>query len=196
MEVNSPDQSATLCQQPRQIPPIFRSTSLATPLCPITCSAARCAWGKAITDVRAHDRRPVHSADAHRLARSPLGSQRGRTRHPCGAGSGTDVRCRPYGVIWKVAPTCRQALRMSAYRRPVVRPAANKHWQAFCRTPRHHHGLEFGRRAPNGDHFDRADFRFVRPNIQIYDAHVVDLYQCVCVRYLVGVKGAETKGAI
>jgi hypothetical protein len=32
-----------------------------------------------------------------------------------------------------------------------------------------------------------------RPNIQIYDAHVVDLYQWVCARYLVGVKGAETK---
>jgi hypothetical protein len=29
----------------------------------------------------------------------------------------------------------------------------------------------------NGDHSDRADVRFVRPNIQIYDAHVVDLYQ-------------------
>lgn len=43
------------------------------------------------------------------------------------------------------------------------------------------------------DHFDRADVRFVRPNIQIYDAHVVDLYQRVCARYLVDVKGAETK---
>ena len=31
------------------------------------------------------------------------------------------------------------------------------------------------------------------PNIQICDAHVVDLYQWVCARYLVGVKGAETK---
>ena len=40
---------------------------------------------------------------------------------------------------------------------------------------------------------DRADVRFARPNIQIYDAHVVDLYQWVCARYLVGVKGAETK---
>jgi hypothetical protein len=29
----------------------------------------------------------------------------------------------------------------------------------------------------NGDHSDRADARFARPNIQIYDAHVVDLYQ-------------------
>jgi hypothetical protein len=38
---------------------------------------------------------------------------------------------------------------------------------------------------------DRADVRFIRPNIQIYDAHVVDLYQWVCVQYLVGVKGAE-----
>ncbi len=35
--------------------------------------------------------------------------------------------------------------------------------------------------------------RFARPNIQIYDAHVVDLYQWVCARYLVGVKGADTK---
>jgi hypothetical protein len=34
---------------------------------------------------------------------------------------------------------------------------------------------------------------FARPNIQIYDAHVVDLYQWVCARYLVGVKGADTK---
>jgi len=35
--------------------------------------------------------------------------------------------------------------------------------------------------------------RFARPNIQIYDARVVDLYQWVCARYRVGVKGAETK---
>jgi hypothetical protein len=35
--------------------------------------------------------------------------------------------------------------------------------------------------------------RFARPNIQIYDARVVDLYQWVCAQYLVGVKGAETK---
>jgi hypothetical protein len=35
--------------------------------------------------------------------------------------------------------------------------------------------------------------RLVRPNIQIYDTHVVDLYQWVCARYRVGVKGAETK---
>jgi hypothetical protein len=35
--------------------------------------------------------------------------------------------------------------------------------------------------------------RFARPNIQIYDARVVDLYQRVCARYFVGVKGAETK---
>src|ERR1700730_14000710 len=40
---------------------------------------------------------------------------------------------------------------------------------------------------------DRTDVRFVRPNIQIYDAHVVDLYQWVSAQYLVGVKGAETK---
>ena len=30
--------------------------------------------------------------------------------------------------------------------------------------------------------------RFARPNIQIYDAHVVDLYEWVCARYLLGVK--------
>jgi hypothetical protein len=42
---------------------------------------------------------------------------------------------------------------------------------------------------------DRADVRFIRPNIQIYDAHGVDLYQWVCAQYLVGVKGAETKFA-
>jgi hypothetical protein len=45
----------------------------------------------------------------------------------------------------------------------------------------------------NGDHSDRADVRFARANIQIYDARMVDLYQWVCARYLVGVKGAETK---
>jgi hypothetical protein len=28
-----------------------------------------------------------------------------------------------------------------------------------------------------------ADIRFARPNIQIYDAHAVDLYQWVCARY-------------
>jgi hypothetical protein len=33
--------------------------------------------------------------------------------------------------------------------------------------------------------------RFARPNIQIYDARVVDLYQWVCARCLVGVKRAE-----
>ena len=38
----------------------------------------------------------------------------------------------------------------------------------------------------------RADVRFARPNIQIHDAHVVDLYQWVSARYLVGIKGAET----
>ncbi len=37
-----------------------------------------------------------------------------------------------------------------------------------------------------------ADVRFARPNIQIYDAHIVDLYQRVFARYLVGVKGADT----
>ena len=35
---------------------------------------------------------------------------------------------------------------------------------------------------------DRADVRFARPNIQIYDAYVVDLYQWVCARYFVGVE--------
>jgi hypothetical protein len=35
--------------------------------------------------------------------------------------------------------------------------------------------------------------RFARPNIQIYDAHVLDLYQWVWARYLVGVKTADTK---
>jgi hypothetical protein len=30
-------------------------------------------------------------------------------------------------------------------------------------------------------------------DIQIYDPHVADLYQWVCARYLIGVKGAETK---
>jgi hypothetical protein len=30
--------------------------------------------------------------------------------------------------------------------------------------------------------------RFARPNIQIYDAHVIDLYEWVCAQYLVGVK--------
>jgi len=35
---------------------------------------------------------------------------------------------------------------------------------------------------------DRAHIRFARPNIQIYDAHGVDLYQWVCARYFVGVK--------
>src|SRR5271169_4077182 len=47
----------------------------------------------------------------------------------------------------------------------------------------------------NGNPSDRANVRFARPNIQIYDTHVVDLYQWVCARYLVGVKGAETKAA-
>ena len=37
--------------------------------------------------------------------------------------------------------------------------------------------------------------RFTRPNIQIYDAHVVDLYKWVCARFFVGVKGAETKAS-
>ena len=48
-------------------------------------------------------------------------------------------------------------------------------------------------RSENGDHSDRADVRFVRRSIQIYDAHVVDLYQWICARYLIGMKGAETK---
>jgi hypothetical protein len=45
----------------------------------------------------------------------------------------------------------------------------------------------------NTHHSDREIFPFARPNVQIYDAHVVDLYQWVCARYLVGVKGADTK---
>jgi hypothetical protein len=40
----------------------------------------------------------------------------------------------------------------------------------------------------NGDHSDRTDVRFARPNIQIYDAYVVDLHQWVCARYFVGVE--------
>jgi hypothetical protein len=40
---------------------------------------------------------------------------------------------------------------------------------------------------------DRADVRFARVNIQVYDARAVDLYQWIRARYLVGVKGAETK---
>ena len=47
-------------------------------------------------------------------------------------------------------------------------------------------GLEFCRRALNGD-----PFRFARANIQIYDTRIVDLYQWVCVPYRVGAKGAE-----
>jgi len=43
------------------------------------------------------------------------------------------------------------------------------------------------------DSVDLTTVGFARPNIQIYDTHVVDLYQWVCARYLVGVKGAETK---
>lgn len=34
------------------------------------------------------------------------------------------------------------------------------------------------------------------PNIQIYDAHVVDLHQWACARYLVGVEAAETKARL
>ena len=40
-------------------------------------------------------------------------------------------------------------------------------------------------RLRNGDHSDRSDVRFARANIQIYDAHVIDLYQWVCARYRV-----------
>src|SRR6266436_9376235 len=40
-----------------------------------------------------------------------------------------------------------------------------------------------------------ADIRFARPNIQIYDAHVVDLYQWVCARYLVSVKVQKQRQA-
>ena len=52
-------------------------------------------------------------------------------------------------------------------------------------------GRKFGR-AEKLTALDRADVRFIRPNVQIYDAHVADLYQWVCAQYLVGVKGAET----
>src|SRR5712672_279632 len=54
---------------------------------------------------------------------------------------------------------------------------------------------ETGDSEPKTHGLDRADVRFIRPNIQIYDAHVVDLSQWVCAQYLVGVKGAETKFA-
>jgi hypothetical protein len=47
-------------------------------------------------------------------------------------------------------------------------------------------------RAPSRRQSNCADVRFARPNIQIYDAHVVDLYQRVFARYLVGVRGADT----
>ena len=53
--------------------------------------------------------------------------------------------------------------------------------------------IEFCRALQNGNNSERAGVRFACPNIQIYDARVVDLYQWVCARYLVGVKGAETK---
>ena len=45
----------------------------------------------------------------------------------------------------------------------------------------------------DGDHSDRADVRFARPNIQIYDAYVVDLYQWVCARYFVGVEAQKQR---
>jgi len=45
----------------------------------------------------------------------------------------------------------------------------------------------------SGDHSDRADVRFASASIQISDARVVDLYQWVYARYLIGVKGAETR---
>jgi hypothetical protein len=40
---------------------------------------------------------------------------------------------------------------------------------------------------------DRTDVRFVRPDIRIYDARVVDLFQWDCARYLVGAKGQIQK---
>jgi hypothetical protein len=43
---------------------------------------------------------------------------------------------------------------------------------------------------------DRADVRFARVNIQVYDARIVDLYQWVCARHLVGVKGSEGKAQL
>ena len=48
-------------------------------------------------------------------------------------------------------------------------------------------------RRESNPYFDVRNVRFARANIQIYDACVVDLYQWVCARYLVGVKGAETR---
>jgi len=64
---------------------------------------------------------------------------------------------------------------MSGAQNPKDRRSATKHTERYLR---------------NGDHADRTDVRFARPNIQIYDAHVVDLYQWVGARYLVGLKGA------
>ena len=49
-------------------------------------------------------------------------------------------------------------------------------------------GSGFTRALRNVDHPDRADVRFARRNIQIHDAHVVDLYRWVCAQYLVGVR--------
>jgi hypothetical protein len=60
-------------------------------------------------------------------------------------------------------------------------------------TPTRDCKLEFCRPLRSGDHSDRADVRFARASIQIYDARVVDLHQWVYARYLFGVKGAETK---
>jgi len=60
----------------------------------------------------------------------------------------------------------------------------HRHFPAVQETP----DVESAFLPPN-----RAEVRFARPNIQIYDAHGVDLYQWVCARYLVGAKGAKTK---
>src|SRR5260370_6021583 len=74
------------------------------------------------------------------------------------------------------------------------RPGHREHRRRF-RSARRQPSSSSAGALRNGDHADRADVRFARPNIQIYDAHVVDLYQWVCARHFVGVKGAETKAS-
>ena len=74
------------------------------------------------------------------------------------------------------------------------RPGHREHRRRF-RSARRQPSSSSADALRNGDHSDRADVRFARPNIQIYDAHVVDLYQWVCARHFVGVKGAETKAS-
>ena len=84
----------------------------------------------------------------------------------------------------------------AAGRNLPYRPGHREHRRRF-RSARRQPSSSSAGALRNGDHSDRADVRFARPNIQIYDAPVVDLYQWVCARYLVGVKGTETKaGAV